>query len=422
MADDDEQDGTTPPTGRETPGTSSPSDGWKQRLPSPRAAVSGLALAAALAALGVALASDGSGGSTVASTSASRSQATALQTSPAAQTEPSSGATTQAPSSTAAEVYQKAAAGVVEVNAAGVGESSGSPFGGPDGGESQALGTGFVIDAQGRIVTNEHVVGGASSVSVTFADGTQVSADVVGTDPSADIALLQVDASAVALSPLELGSSAGLEVGQDVYALGNPYGLDRSLTAGIISALDRQIQAPNGYTISGAIQTDAAINSGNSGGPLLDADGKVIGVTAQIETSTGGNVGIGYAIPIDLVEKVVGQLESGGSVRYAYLGVSIEPLTTALADSLGVEGGQGAYVAEVQPGSPAEAAGLKGGANGTGDVIVAVDGQQVDSPESLTAIISQKAPGDRVELEIVRNGQTQTVTATLGERPDSVQG
>jgi S1-C subfamily serine protease len=380
--------------------------------------VSGVALAAAAAALAVALTGNGSTEPTAASGSGTPVAAQGATVEP----EPSTSEGAAAGSSAAEAVYAEAAAGVVEVNASGAAASGQAPFGGPGGGGGEALGTGFVVDDEGRIVTNEHVVEGADTVTVAFADGTQLLARVVGTDPSSDIALLQVDPSAVELHPLELGSSADLSVGQEVYALGNPFGLDRSLTSGIISALDRQIQAPNGYSISGTIQTDAAINSGNSGGPLLDADARVIGVTAQIESQTGGNVGIGYAIPIDLVEEVIGQLEGGGAVEHAYLGVSIEELTASLADSLGVEDGAGVYVAEVRDGSPAAEAGLEGGDSGQGDVIVSVDGQTVDSPEALTALISAKQPGDRVELEIVRDGEAMTVTATLGTRPESLEG
>jgi len=243
-------------------------------------------------------------------------------------------------------------------------------------------------------------------------------ARIVGTDVSTDTALLQVDAGSE-LHPLELGDSDTLVVGQDVYAIGNPFGLDRSLTAGIVSALDRDIQAPNGYSISGVIQTDAAINSGNSGGPLLDAQGRVVGVTAQIESRSGGNVGIGYAIPINLVRAVVGQLASGRTVRHAYLGVSLAPVSKPLARSLGLPDTRGAYVADVLPGGPAADAGLRGGENGGGDVIRAAGGTPVETPDDLTRIVSTKKPGDRLELEIFRDGSTETVTVTLGERPSA---
>lgn len=302
-------------------------------------------------------------------------------------------------------VYRKAAAGVVEIRSPrGRDVFPDLPFE-PEPAEPEAQGTGFVIDEEGHIVTNEHVVGDARSVTVVFADGEQATARVVGADPSSDIALLEVDPSEAELEPLELGSSADLSVGQDVYALSNPYGLDRTLTAGIVSALDRTIRAPNGYTISGVIQTDAALNSGSSGGPLLDDQGRVVGVAAQIATRTGGNVGIGYAIPIDLVKEVVEELQSDGQVEHAYLGVVIRPAGP---------GTEGAVVTEVRAGSPADAAGLQ-----PGDVVTAVDGEPVRSPDDLTTAVGEREPGDEIELEIERDGSQRTVTATLASRPES---
>ena len=370
-----------------------PRQPWKRR-PSLRTGLSLLAVALGAAALAVAL-TRGDADEPAEATPAA--QTTAVDVAQPSEGEGGGGGAGEA----AERVYRTAAAGVVEISAGGAGA-------GAFGDESGALGTGFVVDEEGHIVTNEHVVSGAASITVTFADGSDGSAELVGTDPSTDIALLKVDVPAAELEPLELGSSSSLTIGQDVYAIGNPYGLERTLTAGIVSALDREIQAPNGYTISGAIQTDAAINSGNSGGPLLDEQGLVVGVTAQIESQTGGNVGIGYAIPIDLVKGVVGQLQSSGTVTYAYLGVTIEPAP----DSSG-----GATIVEVRPGTPAEEAGLE-----PGDRVVSADGEQIDSPEELTGLIGSKAPGDQLELELVRDGETETVTVTLGERPDETQG
>jgi putative serine protease PepD len=366
-----------------------PEEPRRSRRLSLRTGLSLLAVALSAVALGVALTAGGSD-ETVEATPAD--DATAVDVA-----QPSDGDT--GADDTAASVYRTAAAGVVEIGAGGAGA-----FG--DGGG--ALGTGFVIDDEGHVVTNEHVISGAAAIVVTFADGSEASAELVGTDPSTDIALLKVDVPAAELEPLELGSSGGLVVGQEVYAIGNPYGLERTLTAGIVSALDRQIQAPNGYTISGAIQTDAAINSGNSGGPLLDEGGRVVGVTAQIESQTGGNVGIGYAIPIDLVKSVVEELQSSGSVAHGYLGVTVEPAP---------DSGDGASIVEVHPGTPAEDAGLE-----PGDRVVAADGQPIDSPEELTGLIGSKEPGDEVELELVRDGETETITVTLGERPAEAQG
>jgi putative serine protease PepD len=366
-----------------------PEEPRRSRRLSLRTGLSLLAVALSAAALGVALTAGGSDETVEAAPAA---DATAVDVA-----QPSDG--DAGADDTAASVYRTAAAGVVEISAGGAGA-----FG--DGGG--ALGTGFVVDDEGHVVTNEHVVSGAAGIVVTFADGSEASAELVGTDPSTDIALLKVDVPAAGLEPLELGSSAGVVVGQDVYAIGNPYGLERTLTAGIVSALDRQIQAPNGYTISGAIQTDAAINSGNSGGPLLDEGGRVVGVTAQIESQTGGNVGIGYAIPIDLVKGVVEELQSSGSVEHGYLGVTVEPAP---------DPGDGASIVEVHPGTPAEDAGLQ-----PGDRVVAADGQPIDSPEELTGLIGSKQPGDEVELELVRDGETETITVTLGERPAEAQG
>jgi putative serine protease PepD len=362
-------------------------DGEPRRRRSPRTALSVLAVALGAAALAVALTRGGTDGPENAG-----EQEAAV---PVAQ--PGGGG---AAGDAAEAVYRTAAGAVVEISAGG---ASPGNFGGEDG----ALGTGFVVDEEGHIVTNEHVVGNAPSVTVTFADGTKASAELVGTDPSTDLALLRADLPD-GLEPLELGSSEDLVVGQQVYAIGNPYGLERSLTAGIVSALDRLIQAPNGYTIGGAIQTDAAINSGNSGGPLLDEQGRVVGVTAQIESQTGGNVGIGYAIPIDLVRTVIEQLQASGSVEHAYLGVTVEPASGSDA---------GASIVEVHAGTPAEEAGLQ-----PGDVVVAADGRSIDAPEELTGLIAAKDPGDELELELVRDGETVTVTVTLGERPDETQG
>jgi putative serine protease PepD len=379
-----------------------------------RTGIAGLALAASIAALAVALVRNEGETTATAPPSGDSAQAVAVAATTARdaastrdtveENAEASESEAAGASETAETVYRAAAAGVVEVTANVESIAADTQFG-PDGGESEAQGSGFVIDERGHVVTNEHVVSGASSVSVTFADGSEAAAEVVATDPSSDIALLQVDASTSDLAPLELGSSSDLVVGQDVYALGNPYGLEGTLTAGIVSALDRTIQAPNGYTIDGAIQTDAAMNSGNSGGPLLDSEGRVVGVTAQIETTTGGNVGIGYAIPIDLVKEVVSQLESGGAVDHAYLGVAVESATEG--------GAPGAAIAEVRSGSPADEAGLQ-----TGDVVTAVDGEPVDAPDDLTAAVAEKQPGDELELTIVRDGSEQTITVTLGQRPD----
>jgi putative serine protease PepD len=265
-----------------------------------------------------------------------------------------------------------------------------------DGGQ----GSGFVYDRDGHVVTNDHVVAGASSVRVKFANGKTYNARVVGTDPSTDLAVIDVDAPASLLVPLELGDSDSLTVGDEVVAIGSPLGLDQTVTSGIVSALHRQMEAPNGFTINDSIQTDAAINHGNSGGPLLDLDGKVIGVNAQIASDSGGNDGIGFAIPSSTVEKIVAQLIGDGSVEHAYLGVAAE------AADVGV------VVTQVRAGAPAADAGIT-----VGDVITSAAGTDVSTTAGLQKAIDARKPGDTVEVTLLRNGKSQTVSVRLQERP-----
>jgi putative serine protease PepD len=297
------------------------------------------------------------------------------------------------------DIYDRAIPAVVEIQAA-----SRTPDFGPfsPGGEETATGSGFVIDRDGHVVTNQHVVDGADSVSVRFHDGNEVEARVVGTDPSTDVALLQLEAD-VDVDPLPLGSSAALDIGDAVVAIGSPFGLEGTVTTGIVSALDRQLRAPDGFTIDGAIQTDAALNQGNSGGPLLDARGRVIGVNSQIASESGGNDGIGYAIPIDTVKDVVSQLEEGGTIERAYLGVSIGD----------AENG-GAQIESVANGSPADDAGLR-----EGDVVVKAGGADVETGDDLRSAVTERKPGDELELEVRRGGETETITVELGTRPSS---
>ena len=299
------------------------------------------------------------------------------------------------------EIYKDSSASVVEITVGSAGEAS--PFGG-GGGTQQAQGSGFVYDTEGHVITNQHVVDGAETVTVTFANGKEYSARVVGGDPSTDIAVIDVDAPASELKPLRLADSSAVEVGDGVVAIGSPYGLEQTVTAGIVSAVNRQITSPNSFAIDDAIQTDAAINHGNSGGPLLDMDGEVVGVNSQIESESGGNVGIGFAVPSNTVEKIADALITDGSVEHAYLGVAIED------DS----GSGGTTLAEVRSGTPAAEAGLQ-----QGDVVTEFDGESVDSADELRRLVDAKSPGDQVELTIERDGDTQTVEVTLGTRPSA---
>ncbi len=323
---------------------------------------------------------------------------------------------------TVGEIYRDAAPGVVQITSRIVVQSL---FGEQRG---QSLGSGFVIDKDGHIVTNYHVIEGADEVYVNFTRDDELKAKVVGVDPSTDLALLKIDEHRRALSPIPLGNSDAVRVGDEVVAIGNPFGLERTVTRGIVSALQRQIQAPNGFTIDKVIQTDAAINKGNSGGPLLDASGRVIGVNAQIESETGGNVGIGFAIPVNTVKKVVAELRERGRVEHAYLGVSMQPIDDRVAELFNLPK-EGLLVAKVVPGSPADKAGLEGGKTEVvvegesyvigGDVVTKADGRAVASPDELSSVIAAKEPGDRIELEVVRGNDRKTVSVTLGRQPAS---
>src|SRR6476659_247228 len=244
---------------------------------------------------------------------------------------------------TARDIYKRDAPGVAFITSQIVQRAPSSPFdfGMPQEEQGTATGSGFVLDKSGTIATNAHVVDGATNVTVRFGDGASHSAQVLGVDKSIDLALLKIDPKGVDLHPLQLGSSKGLQVGDPTVAIGNPFGLDRTLTTGVVSALQREIKAPNGFTIDHVIQTDAAINPGNSGGPLLDAYGRVIGINSQIETGGGGNgnVGIGFALPIDTVKQKLSQLKTNGTVSYAYLGVSSTTVDSSFAGLLPVKSG-----------------------------------------------------------------------------------
>ncbi len=318
------------------------------------------------------------------------------------------------------EIYEEAYQAVVEITSL---SSQSSPLGGEQ--QAQGQGSGFVYDAEGHIVTNDHVVEGAEQVSVRFWDGSTYDATVVGTDPSTDLAVIKVDAPASVLKPLELGDSSQLSVGEGVVALGSPFGLEGTATSGIVSALNREMTSPNGFTISNSIQTDAAINHGNSGGPLLNAAGQVIGVNTQIKSDSGGNDGIGFAVPSSTVAEIVPQIVSSGSVEHAYLGVAVASLPQSVADELGVPAG--VMVTEVRQGTPAAEAGLRAATGSAtvdgqsyptgGDVITAVDGTAVADGAGLQSAIDAKRPGDSVEITYTRDGSSTTVQVSLGTRP-----
>jgi S1-C subfamily serine protease len=329
------------------------------------------------------------------------------------------------------EIYSQLSPGVVTVL---------SIFDGPvslleDGGEG-GQGSGFVLDDKGYIATNAHVVTAeeddakeAKRVFVQFSDGNRVPAEIVGRDPNADFALLKVDPEGLKLTPLALGRSNNLEVGSPVAAIGSPFGEEQSLSVGVVSALDRNIQSLTRFGIGDAIQTDAAINPGNSGGPLLDAQGRVIGINAQIKSQSGGGEGVGFAIPVDAVSRSLRELRDNGRVDYGYLGVETLILWPQLAERLGVDADAGAaLVRRVEADSPADEEGLDAGDEtidfqgqpripSEGDVIVAVDGEPLTRRQDLSDVISRHDAGDKVMLTVVRDGKRRRVALTLGQRP-----
>jgi S1-C subfamily serine protease len=334
---------------------------------------------------------------------------------------------TSSPGFDAARVYREAAPGVVTIR---------SIFGGAAGG---AEGSGFVLDRDGEIVTNAHVVTEesngrrvpASEVFVEFSNRDVLEAKIRGFDPFADVALLEVEPEGFPLHPLQLGDDRSLVVGEPVAAIGSPFGEQRSLSVGVVSATDRAVKSLTQFEIEGAIQTDASINPGNSGGPLLEAAGKVIGINQQIETESGANDGVGFAVPVSAVEHSIEQLRENGTAEYAYIGVSTQPLYPELAQKLGLDAEFGALIANVVPGGPAAAAGLRGGDHTIrfqaieyetgGDVIVEADGRPVTQPDSLIELIGEKEPGEKLDLTILRDGERKQVEVTLGKRPDQVE-
>ena len=323
----------------------------------------------------------------------------------------------------ATRIYEEAAPGVVTIR---------SVFGG-----GAAEGSGFVLDEEGEIVTNAHVVTEESSgnrepakqVYIEFPDRNVVPAEIVGFDPFVDVALLKIAPDGFELHPLELGNDEDLRVGQPVAAIGSPFGEQQSLSVGVVSATDRAVKSLTRFEISGAIQTDASINPGNSGGPLLDAGARVIGINQQIETNSGANDGVGFAVPVSAIKHSVAQLREDGDAEYAYIGVSGQPLYPQLARKLGLDTTFGSLVADVVSGGPAEKAGIKGGDEKLqfqasqyrtgGDVILQVEGRDIVRPDDLAEAIATRQPGDVVTLTVLRDGKHEDVRVTLGKRPDS---
>src|SRR5215207_5511026 len=317
---------------------------------------------------------------------------------------PAMAASAAAGGMSAREIYRRRAPGVVFIRAQTL-RTDPSPFDVFSGTvASESTGSGFVIDEEGLILTNAHVVEAATEIEVTFSDSHTVSATPVGKDGDTDLALLRVESKGADLQPLELGDSSSVQVGDPTIAIGNPFGLERTLTTGVVSALQRRLTAPSGFAIDDVIQTDAALNPGNSGGPLLDASGRVIGINSQIATgsgdASGGNVGIGFAVPVNTAKQVIPQLEESGHVERAYLGVR------------GSASAEGVLVERVEPGSPAAAAGMK-----AADVLGSLDGRDVRTMADVSAILERHEPGDVVEIEVSSAGQPRELRATLADRP-----
>jgi S1-C subfamily serine protease len=337
----------------------------------------------------------------------------------------------------AAAIYRRFSPGVVTIISVLPG-TGGGLFGGGGSGSEEALGSGFVLDGTGDVATNAHVVTSgqgsslkkASQVYVEFPDHNRVPAKIVGDDPNADVALLKIQTGGLKLTPLPLGNSNGLVVGSPVAAIGSPFGEQQSLSVGVISAVNRSITSLTAFDINNAIQTDAAINHGNSGGPLLNSRGQVIGINSQIKSTGGGGEGVGFAVPVDTVRRSIDQLRSSGKVSYAYIGISSVDLYPQLAQHLGIAAKTGALVAKIQPGSPADKAHLKSGSSlisfegdaripKGGDAIVAIDGKPVRSSTDLGNLVSARNPGTKVQVTVVSGHSRRTVTVTLAARPAS---
>ncbi|MDQ2983574.1 MAG: trypsin-like peptidase domain-containing protein [Actinomycetota bacterium] len=377
-------------------------------------------LPVAVALVASAMIGVGGGAATYAALGTSKSKTVVRNvTVPSAQAQPAA----QTSSLSVNAIYRRSYKSVVEITVTQQSQSS-DPFGGSQ--SQQATGSGFVYDSKGHIITNHHVVDGASSISVRFWNGASYKASLVGSDPSTDLAVIKVaDAPSSLLAPLSLGDSSKVQVGDGVVAIGSPFGLEETVTSGIVSALHRQMTSPNNFAIDDSIQTDAAINHGNSGGPLINTRGQVIGVNAQIESDSGGNDGVGFAIPSNTIGSIASQLIGSGKAEHSYLGVSLESIPASAADRLGVPAG--AQVTEVKSGTPAKRAGLHGASGSKtvdgqryatgGDVITAVDGKSVASADELRAAIAAKSPGDTVTLTYTRGGASHTVNVKLASRP-----
>jgi len=336
----------------------------------------------------------------------------------------------------AQEIYEQASRGVVTVVSVFGDESALGAGGGQ--------GSGFVIGDNGEIVTNAHVVtdaqgtgdadiNQAEEVFVEFSDRNQVPAEIIGFDPNADTALLKIDPEGLDFEPLELGDSGEVAVGTPVAAIGSPFGQEQSLSIGIISATDRSIESLTDFRIDGALQTDASINPGNSGGPLIDPEGRVVGVNQQINTTSGGNEGVGFAVPANLVQRSIEDLRESGEAKYAFIGVTSVPLYPQLADKLDVDAPTGSLILAVTNGSPAAEAGLKGAGDDPetiefqgreievgGDVIVSIDGEKLVGENDLSELITAARPGDTVKVEVIRDGDRKTFDVTLKARPNSI--
>jgi S1-C subfamily serine protease len=360
----------------------------------------------------------GAGAGAVAYSTFSASPKTVVRQVTVENTDPAASTSTLTPG----QIYRGSYKGVVEITVTSA--SSGSPFGGGSQ-TQQAQGSGFVYDSKGDVVTNEHVVDGATSVSVRFWNGDTYKATVVGSDASTDLAVIKVDAPQSILTPLTVGDSSKVLVGDGVVAIGSPFGLEETLTSGIVSALHRQMKAPNDFTINDSIQTDAAINHGNSGGPLINARGEVIGVNAQIRSDSGGSDGVGFAIPSNTISSIATQLIESGKVEHAYLGVSVATIPASVASDLKLV--EGVALADVKTGTPAAKAGLRAGTGKKivggeeyptgGDVITDIDGQKITTAEGLQRTIDAKRPGDTISIKYWRDGQTHTVQLKLATRP-----